>query len=237
MRKLTISSVKDAVQTELLESAGKELLQHLFTCGATISVCAGGVRDTVLAREFGFADVTPRDWDIGVSGITHENFNGILKEFGGSRNKYGGFELFSDTSRPWEIWRQEETVGLLKTRSPFSLQNVLRSFVLNCNAIACDLDKGHIYDCGAISSMRAGEVGLLDNAIMHDRRIFAAKAFILKFRRPFTLDAQSERFVKTYLDTRNLLHELAKAYLAPSEIHSVTAENKHARHRSDHRTV
>jgi hypothetical protein len=232
MHKLNITSVRDAVQAELLEGAGKELLQYLFAQGATICVFAGAVRDTVFAHEVGLRNISPRDWDIGISGIPRKEFNGILEEFGGSKNKYGGFRLFSDTLRPWEIWRQEDTVGLLKTGSPFSLENVLRSFVLSCNAIACDLDKGHIYDCGAVHSIFTGKVTLLDDAIMHDWRVFAAKALSLTFRRPLRLSNQSEQFVRMHLNNRNVVHELSKAYSELPLIQPTIAENKHGRNRS-----
>jgi hypothetical protein len=148
MQKLVISSVRDSIRSKLWESDIAELLEHLLSRGAKIAVFAGAVRDTVFAEEHGFTDIKPRDWDIGISHISRRDFDGILNEAGGWKNKYGGFKLAFNRTLPCEIWRQEDTVGLRKTRSPFNLENILRSFVLSCNAIALDLDKGHIYDHG-----------------------------------------------------------------------------------------
>jgi hypothetical protein len=211
MLKLKINPIRDAVQGTLWRSPASDLLEHLLLRGAKIAVFAGAIRDLVLSCECGFTHVKPRDWDIGVAGISHDEFNGILKEVGGSKNKYGGFKLFSETAQPWEIWRREETVGLLKTGAPLDMKNVLRSFVLSCNAIACDLNTGNIYDCGALRSIFACELTILDDAIMHDRRVFAAKALSLTFRRPFELTEESSQFVTRYLAKRNLIHELAKS--------------------------
>src|SRR5258708_27561464 len=212
MRRLTISTVRDAIQTELWHSAGSELLWHLLSRGAKIKVFAGGVRDAFLKQECGLGNINPRDWDIGISNIPRQEFDGILSEVGGVKNRYGGFKLLGGSSMPWELWRQEDTVGLRKTESPFTLENVLRSFVLSCNALAFDLDTGHIYDHGALRSIFLCEITVLEDAIMHDWAVFSAKALSLTFRRPFSLSAPTERFVKRYLDSRNLVHELEKAY-------------------------
>ena len=79
MHKLNITSVRDAVQAELLEGAGKELLQYLFAQGATICVFAGAVRDTVFAHEVGLRNISPRDWDIGISGIPVKSLMEFLR--------------------------------------------------------------------------------------------------------------------------------------------------------------
>jgi hypothetical protein len=212
MRRLNIPSVRDSIQNCLWNSGGCGLLQHLFSRDAKISVFAGGVRDTILAQERGYSNVSPRDWDIGISHISRREFDGILKEVGGVRNKYGGFKLFCGSSQPWEIWRQEDTVGLCKNNAPYSFENVLRSFVLSCNAIAIDLDKGHIYDHGALRSIWLCEVAILEDAIMHDWAVFSAKALSLTFRRPFRLSTESAMFVEKNLDAANMLHEFKKAY-------------------------
>jgi hypothetical protein len=216
MRKLIISSVRDSIQHQIWSSPGSELLQHLLSRGARISVFAGGVRDTILAEECGLPQVRPRDWDIGISHISREEFEGILNEQGGTKNRYGGYKLFSKTSQSWELWRQEDTVGLKKTKSPFSIENVLRSFVLSCNAIAFDIDKGHICDHGALRSIVLCELTILEDAIMHDCALFAAKALTLAFRRPLKLSTVSENFVRKNLEIQNLVHEFGKAYsIAP----------------------
>lgn len=222
MRKLKINTVRDNIQTQIWNSRGNELLQHLFLRGAKIGVFAGAVRDAILTYECGCSNIQPRDWDIGISGVSRQEFDGILREFGGSRNRYGGYKLFCGSSPSWEVWRQEDTVGLRKTKSPFNLKNLLRSFVLSCNAIAFDLDKGLFDDHGALRSIARGEISVLEDAIMHDREIFAAKAMALTFRRPFGLGSLMESFVFTYLKRGSMIHEMRKAHFRTEILFGVT---------------
>jgi hypothetical protein len=212
MRTLKVPSVRDHVQEHLLHGGKWELLRYLFSRGARISVFAGAVRDAFLSEECGFRHVVPRDWDIGISHISLKEFDGLLREIGGSKNRYGGFRLAWGASECWELWRQEETVGLRKTKAPFSLVNTLRSFVLSCNAIALDVDRGCIYDHGAVSSIKLGKVWVLEDAILHDRAVFSAKALSLTMRRPFELTAASHCFVRQHLRGWNLVHEFKKVY-------------------------
>ena len=87
----------------------------------------------------GRGDGTPRDFDIGVAGIRKEDFDSILAGLG-RRNRHGGFVLRERGLPTWDIWRLEDSVGLQKTKSLFSIENVLRSFNLDCNAIALRLE-------------------------------------------------------------------------------------------------
>jgi len=230
MRKLKINSVRDAIQNEFWHSAGNDLLQYLLSRGVKITVFAGGVRDVVLAQECGLSHIKPRDWDVGISGISRKKFDGILRELGGSKNRYGGFKLFCDSSQSWEVWRQEDTVGLRMTGSSFGLKNLLRSFVLSCNAIAFDLDTGYICEYGALHSLFSGKITILQDAIMHDWGLFAAKALNLTFRRPLKLDAEVEKFVIKYLDRTSLVHEFQKVYSETNTLFSAPRiDEKHVR--------
>jgi hypothetical protein len=222
MQIVKINSVRDSIQDELMHDARKDLLQHLLSRGAKITIFAGAVRDTILAREYGLTSVEPRDWDIGIAGIPRREFDGLLCEVRGLKNRYGGFKLLSRNCQTWELWRQEDTVGLRKTKSSFSLKNLLRSFVLQCNAIAFDLDKGFFHDHGALRSIARSEISVLEDAIMHDWEVFAAKALTLTFRRPLKLDTQMERFVFTYLKHKAVVHEIRKAYLTTEILFGVT---------------
>lgn len=210
MRRLRLNSVRSAIQTQLWQGVGSDILTYLFRHGVNVTVFAGAVRDVVLAQECGWAHVKPRDWDIGLSGISQKEFDGIFRELGGVKNKYGGFKLFANQPQYWEIWRQEDTVGLRKTGAAFSLENLLRSFVLSCNAIAFNLDTGYLHDCGAMRSLCCGYVTLLEDAIMHDSAVFAAKALNLTFRRPLKISIELEQFLTRHLEMTSLIHEFAK---------------------------
>jgi hypothetical protein len=212
MLRHSLPTVRDDLHARLYKSAGIELLNYILFRGGRVGIFAGAVRDTVAAREFGWSNSVPRDWDIGVSNLSREEFHGILREVGGIQNRHGGYKLFPFATAPWEVWRLEDTVGLRLRVVPFSLGNVLRSFVLSCNAISFDIDSGLFCDRGAFLSIARREIGLLDDAIVHDRDTFSAKALSLTFRFPFQLSIDVAFMVRKYLTMGSLLHESSKAY-------------------------
>lgn len=60
----------------------------------------------------------------------------------GRRNRHGGYLLPAEGAPNWDVWRLEETIGLRKTGAPCSIENVVRTFNLDCNAVAMDLTTG-----------------------------------------------------------------------------------------------
>jgi hypothetical protein len=110
------------------------------------------------------------------------------------------------------VWRLEETIGLKKTGAPRSLENMLRSFNLNCNAIALDVRTGLFLDAGAIDAIRHKRLGFADDVIYHSADTFAAKALLLHLRLNYQLTDEMRAFVAANLRPDSLLHETSKVF-------------------------
>jgi len=65
-----------------------------------------------------------------VADISRGDFDTVLRAFG-RRNRHGGYALRADGGLDWDVWRLEETIGLRKTGTPCSIENVLRTFNLD----------------------------------------------------------------------------------------------------------
>jgi len=210
MKAHTVKAIRDDLIPKVVTSWTAPILDELIARGADVYICAGAVRDTLALHESGL-EISIRDFDIGVCGISRDYFNGIMGEFRGTRNKYGGYELSPSHSPKWDVWRMEDTVGLKKRSVPFSLEAVLRSFVLNFNAIALDLRRGTIWDCGALAAFRRRQIGFANHPIVHSRDTFASKAMLLSLRYHLSLSAEMRTFVERNLTQTALRHEATKS--------------------------
>jgi len=187
-----------------------QLLQEFLRGKASIYVLAGALRDAIASHYVGRA-ATPRDFDLAVAGVCRENFDDVLSPVG-ERNRHGGYLLRGFQTPDWDVWRLEETIGIKKTGAPCSLENVLRTFNLDCNAIALDLRTGLFLDGGAIKAIRQNTVHFVRDAIPHSEGTFAAKALFLNLRLKYEPTADMKRFVSTHLNYASLEHEARKLF-------------------------
>jgi hypothetical protein len=188
------------------------LIEELLLKGSGVAVFAGAVRDVVATHEFGWKANRPRDWDIGVSGVPSPLFDGFLNEIGGIRNRYGGYSVPLGHSPPLEMWRLEETIGLRMRGCRFSLQNVLRSFVLSCNAIAFDVASGYFWDAGALRALGTRRIELVERVIMHSTPTFSAKAVLAALRFGFDLSSSVRLLARSHINRHALEHEARKSF-------------------------
>jgi hypothetical protein len=219
MKWVRLNPVRDAVFSALNADARAEALHEFFRHGAHIFILAGALRDAIAAYYEGEGSGEPRDFDIAVANITREIFDNVLLGLG-KRNRHGGYVLSKPGSPDWDVWRLEETIGLKKTGSPRSLQNVLRSFNLNCNAIALDVRTGLFLDAGAIEAIRHKRLGFAEDAIRHSIDTFAAKALLLHLRLKYQFTNEMQHFVATNLQSGSLLYETAKVFPGPAILSS-----------------
>ena len=110
------------------------------------------------------------------------------------------------------MWRLEETIGLRKTGTPCSIENVLRTFNLDCNAIGLDLRTGLFLDGGAIRAVRQKQIDFVHGAIRHTKETFAAKALLLDLRVKYGLSSELIQFINTHLQVPSLLYEAGKIF-------------------------
>jgi hypothetical protein len=211
MRQVRLKSVSDAVFAPINGDRRAEALHEFFKCGAQIYVLAGALRDAIAAHYVGDSNRAPRDFDIAVTHVRREDFDAVLLAFG-RRNRHGGYVLRGESGPDWDVWRLEETIGLRKTGAPCSIENVLRTFNLDCNAIALDLRTGLFLDGGAIKAVQQKRVGFVHGAIRHSEDTFAAKALLLDLRLKYMLVRDLKQFVNANLDCVSLAHEAEKVF-------------------------
>jgi hypothetical protein len=211
MQQVRLNPVREAVFSAINTDARAEALYEFFKRGAHIFVVAGSLRDAIAAHYEGDGPGDPRDFDIAVANVPRELFDEVLMDLG-RRNRHGGYVLRRPGSPDWDIWRLEETIGLKKTGSPRTLENMLRSFNLNCNAIALDVRTGLFLDGGAIEAIRHRRLGFAEDAIRHSADTFAAKAVLLQLRLDYQLTPEMRQFVAAHLEPGSLLYETAKVF-------------------------
>jgi len=211
MKQLRLNPARNAVFAAINADARTEALYQFFKHGAHIFIVAGALRDAIAAQYEGEGPGDPRDFDIAVANVSRELFDEVLMDLG-RRNRHGGYVLSRPGLPDWDVWRLEETIGLKKTGSPRSLENMLRSFNLNCNAIALDVRTGLFLDGGAIEAIRHKCLGFAEDAIRHSQDTFAAKALLLQVRLNYRLTDEMRHFVAANLQPASLLYETAKVF-------------------------
>ena len=199
----------------LSESPGDRVLSDFVKAGARPFVMAGAVRDAVAINLTSWPVNSPRDVDIGVAGLRRELFEEIMNTYWAKPNRYGGYRLLYENSLSWDIWRLEETIGLRSSTEVRNVENVLRSFVLDCNTIAYDVLLDRFFDLNARTSIIRGEISLLKNAIFHDEPVFAAKALLFHYTLHMHLTPTLTKFVGVHLTRSSLTHELSKYVAGP----------------------
>ena len=211
MRQIQLNSVKNAVLTSIYVDDRSAALNEFFRSGAEIYVLAGVLRDVIASHYEGEGEGAPRDLDIAVAHVPRRLFDGVLSR-DGTMNRHGGYVMRRQGSPPWDIWRLEETIGLRKTGVECSLENVLRSFNLGCNAIALNVRTGIFTDAGAIDSIRKKRLTFADYAIRHSHATFAAKALMLHLNMQYKVPLEVGEFIQTYLQPAELLYESKKIF-------------------------
>lgn len=211
MQNLPLKTVRNEVLGRLYEDPRIAIVEEFLHRDAQVYVLGGAVRDSIAADLGRSGQFAPRDFDVGVSGMGAIEFEDIVSG-SGRRNRHGGFVLEHPGQPTWDIWRLESSIGLRKTGAPFSLENVLRSFNLDCNATALDIRTGLVFDLGAIGSIRRKQVGLVDGVIRHSSRTFAAKALLSQTRFGYSASRGVEFLIKRHLEGESLLHESHKTF-------------------------
>lgn len=211
MKQIRLNPVRNAALAAINADVRADALYEFFKHGAQVFIVAGALRDAIAAHYEGEGPGDPRDFDIAVANISREVFDEVLMGFG-RRNRHGGYILSRPGSPDWDVWRLEETIGLKKTDAPRSLENMLRSFNLNCNAIALDMRTGLFLDAGAIEAIRYKRLGFAEDAIRHSIDTFAAKALLLDLRLKYQLTDEMQHFVATNLQSGSLRYETAKVF-------------------------
>jgi len=196
---------------ETLEDSGVlPLLEMLGRSGARPHVCAGAVRDVYFCLERDGRKIKPRDIDVVTFSIRQERLNEIAVSCGATANRYGGYSFSSSNGPSIDVWTAESTCGVVAWGAAPTLRNVLRSFVLNLNAVAFDFTTSRFFDWGCVRAIRQSRLAFVDDVLMHDQDIFAAKALISATRFQLAPTHGVVRLVKLYSVDSTIRHELRK---------------------------
>jgi hypothetical protein len=203
---------RDLLLLGLTGSGVTPLLEATLAHRARPLLFAGAVRDAIVAVEYGTRSSTPRDFDIGLLGLTQETFDGLLRDFGAEPNRYGGYRLVPSAAPPIDVWRLEQTVGLRLHRAPCAIVNVLRSFVIDINALVFDPLSGLFHELGALDAIRARRISIVRNALLHSTATFAAKALLAATRLSFDMSPPLHRFVLDHENPSTTAYEASKVF-------------------------
>jgi hypothetical protein len=86
----------------------------------------------------------------------------------------------------------------------------LRTFNLDCNAVALDVRTGLVLDGGAIKAIQQRRVAFVHRAIRHSEETFAAKALLLNLRLKYAVSRELNQFVAAHLHLPSLAYEARK---------------------------
>ena len=209
-----------AVAREILarrcaEAYVHNLLSTINSSGGRSVLFAGAVRDAVYSALTGTSTL-PRDYDIGVAKMSRSHFDGFCRALGAERNRYGGYQFYASDGSAIDIWRLEDTAGVLAHDCSPSVDNVLRTFIFDVNAVAYDPSANEIYDRGCLNALRRRRIGFVRSALLHDQRNFAGRAISLRVRFGFRLSRALRSFVAEWYDGKEVDRHLAKAQFSYS---------------------
>ncbi len=189
---------------------GLQNLMSRFAClGGKPILFAGAVRDA-LYSVYTDTPIQPRDYDVGIARMTRHRFKSLNKKLGGERNRYGGYQYRDLNGLNVDIWRIEDTVGISVHRCNATISNVLKTFVLDVNAIAFDPMEDRFYDEGCLRSFLDHEISFVQGALLHDHYNFAARALSLSYRFQFQLSSKLCQFTTEWFDQRECTRQELK---------------------------
>jgi hypothetical protein len=192
-----------------------ELFRFVAKHSGQSFICAGAVRDsllTALTQQL----LQPRDIDICIQGLSTIQFRILGERLGAVPNDYGGYCTKTASGMEVDFWLAKNTTGIKFHNVSPSIRNVLRSFVLDLNAVSFDPITRKFCDHGALSAIRRKQIGFVKPALFHSEANFAARAVLLSRKLGFQLSAELSEFVSEWLDAPSLQHQLKK--LAPAEL-------------------
>jgi hypothetical protein len=89
-----------------------ETMAGVRSYGGRPILFAGAVRDELYAALTGIPAL-PRDYDIGVAQMSRDCFVAFANSLGAARNRYGGYQFHARDGLNIDLWRIEDTVGIL----------------------------------------------------------------------------------------------------------------------------
>lgn len=125
-------------------------------------VVGGVVRDLLLAQLRGI-EKPVGDIDLVIKGAaSSQELRILLDDFESRANRMGGIKF---SVRPkgvrFDVWRIEDHVNLMVSGPPYTIERLLRHFLLDIDAVVWDPRTGSLYDYGCLRAIQAGTIDLL----------------------------------------------------------------------------
>lgn len=192
-----------------LSLAGIEALEAHLSSSARAYVFAGAVRDALIST-LNNCDLTPKDFDFGIGGLTRAEFDQLGMHVRGVKNRYGGYKIGKVQGSCFELWRLEETIGVVLNKKKPTINNVLRSFILDVNSVGFDFKQRRILDSGCLLALRRRQIGLVTDTLFHNEENFAARAILLALRLSFSISGILQQFIRNFFDSNAFAYEVCK---------------------------
>lgn len=202
-------AARDLLTSQYVRSGVGDVVSSITSRGGHPLLFAGAVRDALYSALTGMSTV-PRDYDVGVAGMSRSGFDVFCRTLGAEPNRYGGYQCYASDRLNIDLWRIEETVGILAHACRPTVCNVLRTFIFDLNAIAYDPTSGAIHDYGCLTALRRRQIGFVRSALLHDHSDFAGRAISLRLRFAFKMSPALRSFVAQWCDSKETERQLAK---------------------------
>jgi len=206
---LVYETARDLLTTQCVESGVADVVSSINIQGGRPFLFAGAVRDAVRSALTSLPGA-PRDYDIGVSGMSRNRFGMLCRALGAQPNRHGGYRCCFSKMANMDLWRTEDTVGILVHACAPTISNILRSFILDLNAIAYDPNTGEFHDYGCLAALTMHRIGFVRSALLHDHSDFAGRAISLQVRFGFRMSPPIRSFVAEWHDPKETERQFAK---------------------------
>jgi hypothetical protein len=193
------------------------LLEDIRSSGGQPYLLAGAVRDAIRAVALS-KECSPKDYDIGVASLDHGALRELGRRFDSRLNRSGGHQILLGNGVIVDLWNLSESAGVKVNHCRPSVRNVLRTFVLDVNAVAFDDSRCEIFDLGCLAALRSRRIGILRSALLHSHSNFAARAMVLKSRLDLELTSDLKEFVVAFANRDEVRHQFSKSQRTASTL-------------------
>jgi hypothetical protein len=163
-------------------------------------VVGGVVRDLLLGQ-LRMIHKPIRDIDLVVQGAPdREVLEHLLSDFNFRTNRMGGLKFRASSEGVYfDLWRIEDQVELSSSSGPpYTVEQLLRHFLLDIDAVAWNPRTGDLYDYGCLRAITAGAIDLVgaEGISVSRASVQAAHILLISYDTGFTVSKQARELVR-----------------------------------------
>lgn len=198
----------DAFDQFFTGSVGDDFLRVLAHIPAAYETyIVGGVVRDLLLDQIRMIKKPGGDIDLVIKGATDsKDLQSSFRDFDFRVNRMGGIKF---RVRPqgtiFDVWRIEDHINLSSAGPPFTIERLLRHFLLDVDAVLWDTETGDLYDYGCLRAIQAGEIDLVGPEGISPVRaqVQAAHILLIAYSTGFRLSANARDYVRKILRSGN----------------------------------